>query len=266
MNLYTRLSTFKAAHNVGDNLADSVILQTIRATSRGLDGALSRRVYPVRETLVFDGDGHVELLLGRDILSVATLTANGEELTEDTHYLLYPYNTRPATSLIRLNARWPIGRAKVSLTGVTGYADSSETTGATVQNTGSLGISGTSLDLAVDADVEAGDMLIIGSEDIYVSAAALQGEDEAEKLVATIVRGCNGTTAAAHTNGAPIARRIYPWDIEEACLLQSARMLTSKATGAASVVGDPDLGGFSFGSLFPAIQDLLRPHRLIGGY
>lgn len=264
MNLYTRLSTFKAASNVTDHIDDPMILQTLTAASRGFDGALNRVIYPERATRIFDAEGGELLLLNSDVLSVQSLSADGSALTEGTDYLLYPYNKRPASAVVRLGGKWPTGRAKVSITGVFGVADTTAPTGATVGNETTLSGSGTELDLAVAADVEAGDMLVIESEDIYVIAVSEEGEDETAKLVASVVRACNGTTAAAHANGTPIRRRTYPAGLEEACILQTSRMLTGKATGGANVVGDPDLGGFSFGALYPAIQDLLQPFRRYG--
>lgn len=268
MNHYCRLPDLLAEISKTSAAAgDAVLLRIIGAVSRGFDGSkvLNRQVFPEFGTWYLDGDGSRELFLDFDMLAISALTVDTDgsgtyetALTEGTHFRLTPRN-QPNKRRIELLrdatiAAWPEYPDSVKMVGQRGYRALSEATGQNVQNATEITSSGTTLTVTSSTGLAAGDLLIIESEEVYVTA--IPGATSA-----TIERGKNGTTAAAHANGTAISRRRYPEDIELACRLQAARMYTEARTGQSGVNADAGMGGFTFSSMYPQIRDLLHSHR-----
>lgn len=93
--------------------------------------------------------------------------------------------------------------------------------------TGTLAAAGTtSLGLASYANVEAGMTLQMESEQMFVSQVSVA----AGVYTATIERGVNGTTAAAHTSVA-IKRALYPEGLRQLLLSTASRMWTTRGKG-----------------------------------
>lgn len=251
---------------------DAVLLQTIEAVSRAFDSArvLNRQVFDEKGIWYLDSEYREDIVLPFDIeaLTALALDFDGDgtfevSLTETADYWLQPYNrtNKRAILLNSVGARsnFPGRPRSVKLTGTRGYRNTSEATGQTVQNAVSISASETSLQVTSSTGLAAGDLLIIESEEVYVSAIP-------DSTHATIERGKNGTTAAIHLNGIAISRRRYPADIEEACRLQVARLFTEKRTGQGAANAEASVGGFTFSSLYPQIRDLLSSHRFVTVY
>ncbi len=78
-----------------------------------------------------------------------------------------------------------------------------------------------------------------------------------------VVRGVNGTTAAAHDRGASISRQTVPEDIKELCVKMTARSIRDGEGGYQGVVGDPNTGSTKY--LFPKpfeYEEILDKYRI----
>lgn len=246
---------------------DPKLVRLIESVSRGFDGArvLNRQVFAEYGTRYVDGDGSRELLLDFDLLAVTGLTVDTDgdgtyetTLTEGTHYRLTPRNRPNKRAIELLSAAtisaWPEYPDAVRIVGQFGYRAMWESTGQTVQNVTEISAGGTSLQLTASAALAVGDLLVIESEEVYVTAIP-------DGTHATIERAQNGTTAAAHANGTAINRRRYPADIELACRLQVARVFGEMRTGQSAANAELATGGFTWASLYPHVRDLLQNHR-----
>lgn len=266
MNNYCRRSQFKTDIAKSTTTDDASLLRLMGAVSRGIDRGLHRIVYSQLATRYYDGNGRTRLALFDDVQAVTTLKiATGANpatfdttLVADTDYYLTPDNRdwEPATAIegnpysTSIGLPFTAGRRSVQLVGRFGYSALTEDTGQTVQNTTQIAAGGTALTVVSTADIDVGEVLVIGTEEVYVSGQT--------PTSLTIQRGVNGTTDAAHLNGVAIYRRRYPEDIEEACRMQVARFFREKRSSGQ--MGDSETGGYAFSSMWPAIRDLLAPH------
>ena len=221
MNGYARASEVfadvagVAAANQADLLA--TYLRTIEAESRAIDEMCSRKFYVETETRYFDGSGCTSLYFDdySDILSITTLKVDvdGDGTYETTlavsDYWLWPDNKTPKRR-IDLNPEgdvgaFPLGRRRVQVVGKWGYSDLTESVGTLGE---ALDASETEITMAAGHTVEAGDTMIVGSEEIYVSAVSAN--------TITVTRGINGTTAATADDASAVSIRRYPPAIEQA--------------------------------------------------
>ena len=74
----------------------------------------------------------------------------------------------------------------------------------------------TQLTAATAGKLSPGQTLEIGQEQLYVTGV--------DSITATVLRGVNGTAAAAHNGGDPIALYQYPGPVTEACLQLTAQL------------------------------------------
>ena len=225
MNLYVRLPHLQAdvAGAGGVSALQAQHLRAIDEASREVERYCNRRFYSEIATRYFDGNGKTDLWLSpipgeADLISVSALTVDDDDdgtyeltLVEDTDYRLMPANSTPKTHLQLLTrgtqlSYWPRGQASIKVVGTWGWSEETEDSGltGTVATT-----TGTTLTASASAAtlVYPGDTIIVESEQMYVSAVVT--------TAITVVRGINGTTAAAHSAKSILIRR-YPTDIEEA--------------------------------------------------
>lgn len=202
------------------------------------------------------------LWLDDDVASITSVKvdAGGDgtfELTlaENTDYWAYPFN-RPANTPIiglRLNplstqlTRWPRQARRVQVVGMKGYSYELEAVGTLGADLSDSALTGT---LTAGHNIGVADTMVIGTEQIDVTVVATNA--------VTIVRGINGSTAAAHTSGAQLYRRRFPREIEAATTMQAARMVRETQTGFSGALGGGD-ARFAFRATYPAIQDALAP-------
>jgi len=260
VNLYARLADLKGDMNVTGTSDDDERVRMIEDVSRAVDDLTHRRFYSETATRYFDGEGYSDLWTD-DLVSVTTLKVDEDgdgvyELTlaANADYWLWPDNTTPKRR-IDLNPEsaqltaWPRGRRRIEIAGVFGYSDDTELTTTTLNE--ALDATETAVDLVDGTAVSVGETLVVDAEQIYVSAIAGN--------TPTVVRGVNGTTAAAHSDGAAVYRRRYARPIERAVKMQVARFLREQQTGG-PLQGNGEIGGFSVSSLYPAIRDMLAPY------
>jgi hypothetical protein len=266
VNNYLRLNELKADAGFVGTSQDAALLRLIERVSRSWDDLCERHFYSVVATKYFDGSivpvthyyDHNALRkidLAADLISVTSITDDGTALVANSDYWLLPDNrkTNEPARAIELNPDsttrtvFTPGRRKVVVTGLWGYSHETQASGLT----GTLSSSSdTTLTASGQADtlIFPGDTLVLGNEQVYVSAVSWD--------TLTVQRGINGTTATAHT-AQPLLVRRYPRAIEEATQLQVSRMWRMQQTGGAEGFGADS--GLSFASLYPAIRDLVMP-------
>lgn len=277
LNCYCGLDDLTNAMKGGSTAADkAVALRVIEAVSRAVDRGLERRFYHEEATAYFDGNGMRRLPLsmhaneqGRgDLLSVTTLKVDDNRdgvyeltLTENTDFKLA--NKGDGGAYRRLDVLWEWSTRisywaafarYIEVVGVWGYSQETEaagTLGAAIADTTT-----TSVTMAAGHAVQAGNTIVVDSEQLFVSAVATN--------TLTVVRGVNGSTAASHLSGASVARRRYPRPIELAVQMEAARLIRDGLTGFSGQVANPEFAGYAFQAVYPAIADLKRTFHPTG--
>ncbi len=226
MNIYCRLSHLRddVAGVSGTSSLDLTFLRLAEEVSREFDSSAGRHFYSYTGTRYFRGNPRspMVLRLPHDLISVSSLTVDDDDngsyeitLAADTDYWLAPYEAAQRGEPywhIELNPngtqlyRWPTHPRAIKVTGIWGYSNETASAGTIAAAISST--TATSVTMTDGHTAEAGDTLIVDSEQMYCSAAAGN--------TLTVQRGVNGTTAATHLILAAVTVRRYPRDIEEA--------------------------------------------------
>ena len=197
-------STYLAIVGTGD---DTLMRDVIRGVSAEIEQIAHRNFVPKIETRYFDYLRDVDgasFWLDADLLAVTTLTNGDGNTIASNKYVFEPRNRTPYFGLRLLTSGgvwWAYNQDTenaVSINGVWGYHtdytnawQSVDTLGANTTDTA------TSLTTTGSALLKAGNLVKIDSEYLYVSAVST--------TTATVTRGVNGSTAAAHSNTASIS-------------------------------------------------------------
>lgn len=246
MNSYTELTTLKSKAYLSIEGADldAYLVTLIEQASRTIDKFCERHFYCENTTKYYDGvKNH---LFTDDILSVTTLKTDTDadavfETTIDAaDYFLLPHNNYPKTE-IELNYYGTVGSLAAGITraiqiaGVFGHGDGvSDTPYLTSGGTGTIADDvGTALTLSVAGIVIGGQTILCESEQMYVSSVT--------DTTATVIRGVNGTTAAAHTTKTLYIYQ-YPSPIVQATLITAMRAFKRKDSAYQDAVGSPEIG------------------------
>lgn len=277
MNLYQDLDTVRSALSLGASNTDedADILRIVEAVSREADGFCG---IGGRSAAGMDGFGFfprtesrlIELsrtsrwreLRAPKLLGLTSLKVDGAgddtyttSLTELTDFVLEPRSGLPKSAVRFLadsgQAFYQGSGSSLGVAEITAeWGEYSELisggTTAEALDSSELGI-----DLTGGHLVTAGRTILIGTEQIYVASVSTN--------TATVERGVNGTTAAAHLTGATVSIYRYPRPVEDAVLMQSLRLLARRSTSFASVTVNPDLGQVEiFKGLDEDVKDMLR--------
>lgn len=152
------------------------LLSFIRAASDWISLNIGDFI-PVTDTKEFDGTGSLDLWVP-PLLAITTITDDGDTLAS-TDYLLYPLNrwwengpyTRMRVDPDASNlSAWTWEEQSVQIAGRWGYYEENKATGATVANTTQISAAGTSLIVSNGSLVAPGDVLLIESEQLLVTA------------------------------------------------------------------------------------------------
>ena len=224
MNAYADLTTLKseAYLNIPSTVTDfdTQLRKLLEQASRLLDKYCGRFFYCWEGARYYHG-AEKKLFLPDDVLSITSLKLDFdgdgtfEETMESADYILHPLNGLPKLWL-EINPTGDYGsfargvKKGVEITGVFGYGDGWSATpytdsGDSVQDSGGINASATSITVSNGANFSAGQTIRIDSEQIYILAVS----DNA----LTVKRGVNGTTAASHDQGASIYIYEYPMPI-----------------------------------------------------
>lgn len=218
-------STYLGATGTGD---DTLLLDMVRAVSRDMDALAVKPFHPRIQTRYFDVPADRQLDFGGLwLLAVTTLTNGDGTAIASTEYTLQPRNDSPYHAL-RLKESSDVVwepdsdgnyEGVVALDGTWGfhrdYAHAWETL---TTLSGGITDTASSLTLAA-AGGKGGELWKIDSELIYAGAVTTTA-------ASSLLRGVNGSTAAAHSNGATI----YRWAVGDdlALLCRQATAATYK--------------------------------------
>ena len=217
---YITVETVKAFADATGVSDDAQYLQMIQQASREIE-LIGRRVfYPYIAALKYDTPDDDTLLLSDDLLSITSLkNGDGSTLTS-SDYIAYPSNRTPIYKIVNIGTiGWlldSLGRKynAIEIAGVYGYiehyADSWGLTGATLS--AAIADASTTSATCTTGKVKAGDLIQIETEWIYVSAVTISTSD-----TLTMIRGVNGSAAAAHSINTAISRYSVHPSIQSVC-------------------------------------------------
>lgn len=224
--------------------SDSQLLTLLEGASRRVDGWTMRSDFfsgygPRVGTNRYDHDASDEVLLNDDLQGASSVTitegTNGGTvtLTADTDFFFRPYSGPPYTEIVftGLGEGPRSGLRVLTVAGTFGYSIETASAG-----TVTLASSTTTSATVTGATIYAGQTFLTGSEQVYVTAST-------GGTALTVVRGQNGTTAAAGTAAASVYR--YPREVVTATLQLAARRHRSAQAG---LTGDFGGGNIPTGS------------------
>lgn len=223
-NCYANLTDIKneLGETGTDATRDAILLRMLERVSREVDQYCRRHFYVESATKYFDVVDPCKVLID-DCLSLSALTGDSEgdgtyDGTTYTQgdtgdYTFWPHNDWPKLRLIPAASpdyTFSRGAKYLKAVGLWGYGD-----GGSATPYKSSGRTGTVADAttatltansAADSSVYPGQTILVGSEQMYVTAVS--------GTSITVERGVNGTTAASHS-AATIYIYKYPLEIEE---------------------------------------------------
>lgn len=258
---------------------DDLIYQLSERVSRYIDMHCGRAFYPWTDTRYYDGTGDVELWID-DLVSLTSMSYSkdhGQNYTAYTSadYILTvagDYNQARSYNKVLANVSsgaaisyFPSGQRSIKVVGEFGYCENRTYAWEDSQDdveSNPLSSSATSCTVN-DADgddkwgmvprFQVGQTLKIESEMCEVS-----GVNETTNTL-TIVRGMNGSTAAAHAQNTDIYIWRPPGPVKQACVIQSIRMLERGFQGFGDARAAPDIGQvFYLKDLDPEAAALLQ--------
>ena len=273
MNTYCTLDALKNSMEM-DLLEDKYnarLMAAMSSAGRQLDGYCNRHFFPLKVTRTFSGGGS-ELLLVSDLISVDSSGLKEDQQPDGTFNITWSDSTpdyhlrglnsdptnlwgRPYTS-IRANREY--GAYTAFSQGFNNYQVAGEWGWGKVvfraTETATMADGSTStLTLSDRLHVKTGHTLLLESEQVYV--------EDIQADVATVRRGVNGTTGAAHTGGTAIDIIEHPDSLVEACIAQSAHLFKQGQSGYVGQLGI-DGAGITVSNRMPTdVKQLLAPFR-----
>lgn len=219
---------------------DATLLTLLEGASRRVDGWTMRSDHgsgygPRVGTNRYDHDGSSFALLDDDLYGASSVTimdgtgGGTVTLTADTDFYYYPYSGPPYTELVFTGiGQGPRSGLRIlTVAGTFGYSVETAAAGTVALATGSA----TSATVT-GATVYAGQTLLVGTEQLYVTASS-------GGTALTVARGVNGTTAAAGTAAGSVYR--YPREVVTATLQLAARRHKSAQAGLTGDFGGGDV-------------------------
>lgn len=208
---YTTLTSIKRTLEIGasDTSEDEVWRVFIRMASNWFTTECDRQFVPVQATREYDRFGnHIGgriLNLDDDLLEV-TAIANGDGTAiASSSYVLRPSNVTPKYRIELLpsvGVQWAYTdnwQDSISVSGVWGYHETYDRAWKSMTTlAGAVNGSAMSVTVTSATGLEVLDYIRVGSE--YLQITAISG------TTLTVLRGVNGTTAAAHDSGAGVSQ------------------------------------------------------------
>lgn len=245
---------------------DGALRRALEAVSQQFDDWMGRTFQPYQAANVYTACDPWTLDTD-DLVSVSGVKFDQDgdrvyELTLATSdWELGPVNAprlrRPYT-LIEMQPngsyRLPGTRRGVQITGTFGYWQDLVAVGARLSS--ALDTTSTSFALASSTTVQPQQTVLIGSEQIYLGDLSTAG-------VASVERGVNGTTPAAHTTADAVSVYRYPAPVMEACRLQALRVHKRTDAPLGMMAGGLDVteGVVQVMRLDPDVEKLLETYR-----
>jgi len=226
-------------------------LSILESVSRRIDYVCHRSEYgsgfgPRIGTNLYDGDGSNMLFLRDDLLAVSAFTvgtqtgdASPVSPVVSTDYFLANSNgyTGPPWRKIILHGEgtpliYGSGYRTVSVAGTWGYTDVTVPLTPTVAE--AVDISETAIDVSALTGISPGATLLCGTEQLYVRSVS--------GTTLTVVRGANGSTAAAHDTASALSTYSYDARVHDTCLRLFMRRWKSRDAGADGTDAGADIG------------------------
>lgn len=253
---------------------DPLLLSVLASVSRSID-AWCKRTNPAHPmsgfgprtgTNRYDGTGTNRLVLDDDLLSITSVTTTTSvggsaiAVTDETDFYKKPYDRSPYRELwlhedASATTIWYRTMRGTSVAGSWGYQDVRVTSAATTNE--ALDASETAVDVTNGTAFEIGQTILVGSEQMYITAIATN--------TLTVERRANGTTAATHTTLAAIDVYQYPANVVQACRLAALRRWRARDAGAyaSEFSGGVPSGGVAMLTDTPIFRSMLVDYRLM---
>lgn len=266
---YATLAQLKTDLGISDTTDDTLLLRKLEAASRAIESSrygCARHFYVKTATRTFTAGASSHLLLpvGYDLLSITTLKTDEDDDWDydntwaTTDYHLYPFNEFPKWKIFVKSGgdySFPRQEEGVQLVGLWGYGDGYSATPYEADTTTAeeLDASETAVDVTSGTNINAGNTILVESEQMYVQSKSSN--------TLTVVRGVNGTTAATHATAKTLSIYRYPDQIREATLRLASR-LAKLRDAPFGLVGAADMGTAMIMRSDPDIMALIEPFRL----
>lgn len=241
MNVY---ASYDDLEGRAPGVQQAVGLPALEAASREVDAYCGRAFYASTDTRYFGALRSGEILVD-DLLNVSEIVSQDSDYAYTQAWAQIDYVLSPANGWPKLRMRLtpgsvlsvPHGDRAIRISGTFGYGDglrASPWDAAGV--TATVGATGTSMTLSASGGVKAGNTVLVDSEQMYVSAV--------NGLSATVVRGVNGTSAAAHA-ASSVSVAAYPALISQAVVWLAE--MTVQSAGRNGLTGET-IGNYSWRS------------------
>lgn len=266
-NAYANLTQLKNWLDIDATSWDTEILASLIAASRQIDQYCIRWFYVESATKYYDGSG-TPCFFPDDILAITTfkLDEDGDATYESTlattDYQMMPLNSTPKTWVV-ISSNSNYGgfasgiRSGIQIIGTFGYGDGKSTAPYFTSDSlaaEAMDTSETGFDVDDGTDFGAGQTILVDSEQMYIRSISTN--------TLTVVRGVNGTTAAAHDNLAAISVYQYPEPIQQAVLMQAMRWWKRRESAFQDAVGNPETGMVNvFKGLDPDIKLIVDQYK-----
>ena len=283
VNAYAWLSDVKGDLAVTSTEYDALLVLNIERASRMVDGLVGWRFYPLLATRYFDvdDDDHERVCDGTfylpsPLLAVTSIETSNDDgatytaLATTDYYLTYgsEYSETPYFEItLSENGSydyWYEGQRALKVTGVWGYRRQYAAGWENSQDTATVAMNASQTTVTVaDANgasqwgvinrFQVGQLLRIDSE--YMAVTGVNTTTN----VLTVVRACNGTTAAVHSDGT----RIDVWRPEpmaaNVARIQAVRWFKRAQQAFADVSAAMELGQLTYAQeLDPDIRSMLK--------
>lgn len=262
---------------------DEAFFRLARTLSRWIDNHTQRHFYPELATRYFDGKGDTELYID-DLIEITSVSFSEDDGSTYTVYAATDYiamagdnyNSKGSYNKLEIAVNgdystFPPGQKSIKIVGVWCKADDRdrvfEDTGDEVENN-PLAADGAELTVndvdgadlwGVTPLVSPGQLLQIESEYLEVTATDTTGN------TAAIVRGVNGTTAAAHVQNIQVDKFMPPEPVKQACIIQAIHQFKRGQAGFGDAEALPDLGRIMhIKTVDPEALNLLAPYVKLG--
>lgn len=274
MNLYASLRQWRERFVTDQDLDppdEREILKAIEAVSRGVDDYVDDYFFVNTEARSFDGNGRERIkipwLLSQTAVKLDEDTDGVYEtsLTLNTDFWLRrPGHRRQKVAPFTFIVLNPVQGSRsifavrpdlLEITGEWGHSDDTDDLGGGVTaTTADATTTKMTTNKSGTPALGPGDTVLVGTERIYIAG----GIGAADWLV---VRGVNGTAAAAHTDVA-LTRYGYEPRAVESVLIQAGRLWKRRETSYSTIIANPSIGTIEvFKGLDVDVREMLRPLR-----
>ena len=253
---------------------DTLFITLAERLSRWIDNHTQRMFYPFIDTRYYSvnrngyrfsyymfEDPEFDDLWIDDLMEITSVSISEDDGSTYTALATGDYipmhgqdfNSEKSYTLLKVDRNgdlgsWPIGQRSVRLIGTFNYTDDRsnffEDTLDEVENN-PLTAAGTSLTVndvdgadlrGITPRIAPGNLLRIGTEFVEVASTNATGN------TAVIVRGVNGSTAAAHIQNVQIDKFMPPEPLKQACIIQAIKQFKRGQSGFGDAAAQMDLG------------------------